>query len=522
MISKLEREGYPIQSIDVDQRRDLANKYGVSGIPCVVLIIDGKMVQKSTYGSSDPTQPNEMLKEMLTKAQNARLAARQKPKGQPKQLDGGTGSGSENGTEIKLVSQQNKSGFSFPFGLNGKPQQTATVGTSQTSNTNRQQAAVTTKTPVVRIKVYDKNGINFGSGTIIESTRDRCTILSCQHIFRDTDASSKIEVDIFGGKQATTFPAKLIKTNANADLSLLELSTHHRFTSAKIASLTNNPKEGDHVFSLGCGGGRDPEKFQTRVTGVNRYKGPDTLDCSGSPEQGRSGGGLFNLKNELVAVCFGDQASDNRGIYSGLKPIYQLLDEAKLSYLHPVTNEASQPDTQLAETQPFGTETNNNAIPDTSIPSANSGSLEAKLELIKAALAQAGDAEVICIVRPKNSPTHEPKVMIINQASPKLIGYLQNDTQQAPTSTIQPAMKQVPNNFSATNQQQPTAATASGTTAPQGFAPIPTESQAPNQNLNNNSNTPQSSMPQPLTNQPLNPFSTTNNSSESPWGNSPF
>ncbi|MCA9113132.1 MAG: thioredoxin family protein, partial [Planctomycetaceae bacterium] len=46
IVSKLERQGYPIRKVDVDTNRALAQKYGISSIPAFVLVVDGKEVTR--------------------------------------------------------------------------------------------------------------------------------------------------------------------------------------------------------------------------------------------------------------------------------------------------------------------------------------------------------------------------------------------------------------------------------------------------------------------------------------------
>ena len=40
-------EGYPVRRVNVDQERDLANRYGVQGIPCFVMVVNGREVDRA-------------------------------------------------------------------------------------------------------------------------------------------------------------------------------------------------------------------------------------------------------------------------------------------------------------------------------------------------------------------------------------------------------------------------------------------------------------------------------------------
>ncbi len=51
-VSGLLAEGYPVRRVNVDQERNLANRYGVQGIPCFVMVVNGREVDR-TVGVTD-------------------------------------------------------------------------------------------------------------------------------------------------------------------------------------------------------------------------------------------------------------------------------------------------------------------------------------------------------------------------------------------------------------------------------------------------------------------------------------
>ena len=64
------------------------------------------------------------------------------------------------------------------------------------------------------------------------------------------------------------------------------------------------------------------------------------------------------------------------------------------------------------------------------------------LSQLQAALDQAGEAEVVCIIRPLNKPQSASRVVIINKASSKFVSYLSGEVGNQPTPTsarFQPA-----------------------------------------------------------------------------------
>src|SRR5260370_20645893 len=50
IVSRLERQGYPIRKVDVDRERDLVRQYNVDRMPTFILVIDG-VEQKRVHGA---------------------------------------------------------------------------------------------------------------------------------------------------------------------------------------------------------------------------------------------------------------------------------------------------------------------------------------------------------------------------------------------------------------------------------------------------------------------------------------
>ena len=88
------------------------------------------------------------------------------------------------------------------------------------------------------------------------------------------------------------------------------------------------------MVGIGCSNGQDPTVLETRVTSLDRYQGPPNIEASGAPAVGRSGGGLFNGKNELVGVCNNADPEGNEGIYAGLESIHDQLDRLGLKEIY--------------------------------------------------------------------------------------------------------------------------------------------------------------------------------------------
>jgi len=276
-------------------------------------------------------------------------------------------------------------------------------------------------------------------------------VLTCGHIFRDNGKDSNIEVDVFEGKRHETYVGKLIRYNLEADVGLIEIATETALSISPVADLASRFEKGDPVVSVGCGGGDPPTKLPLRITALNKYLGPDNIECTGVPMQGRSGGGLFNRTGQVIGVCIAADPPNRRGLYAGLKAIHELLDRARLPHLN------RQPATPL----PAGSHNSRHELANRGVPGENQmRSRTADSSLLTAAsksvpheraesmhrasngefdpnlLNGAVEAEVVCIIRPLNKPRAASRIVIINRASSKFVSYLTREMSSQPRPTM--------------------------------------------------------------------------------------
>jgi thioredoxin-like negative regulator of GroEL len=47
-VSALEAKGYLVKKVNIDQDRELAARYGIQSVPCYVLVVDGKEVERQS------------------------------------------------------------------------------------------------------------------------------------------------------------------------------------------------------------------------------------------------------------------------------------------------------------------------------------------------------------------------------------------------------------------------------------------------------------------------------------------
>jgi thiol-disulfide isomerase/thioredoxin len=431
IVSRLARQGYPVRKVDVDQERSLAQKYNVTRMPTFILVVDGKE-QIRLVGQQSEAQLRRLLtqipldpKPTVDSRPDPRNIAQATPK-----------------PEIRVAANeqpapsQEKSIFTFPFGSKQEapevPSEPAVIRAKLDQEELTQPVSIE-ENPLgssVRVRITNEGGVNYGSGTILDSQAGRTVILTCGHIFRELKDDAKIEVDIFEGHKAETFVGKTIGYDLEGDVGLLSIATQTPIAASPVAGTAEEARVRQSVYSIGCGGGDPPSRQDVHVTALNRYLGPDNIECTGEPLQGRSGGGLFNEEGEVVGVCVAADPRDKRGLYAGLKVIHNLLREHKLEKLIPGPVASETPIIAKAEPE-IPAEASANVAPPVKTAVAKGNDI-----VLPPGLETAGEAEVICIVRPLNQPKSASQVVIINRASTRFVSYLTQEIQDQPVPTM--------------------------------------------------------------------------------------
>ena len=193
------------------------------------------------------------------------------------------------------------------------------------------------------------------------------------------------------------------------------------------------------MVSVGCSNGDDPTPLATRITQLDRYQGPANIEAQGAPVEGRSGGGLFNAKGELIGVCFAADYQGNEGLYAALDAIHDELAEQGLGDISSAAAEANKsltggsaapsaivrgqepltPVQPVPEREPAtpiaATVTVDSATASADAPPRLSEVEQAAWEEI---MTRASSAEVICIIRPKE-PGSQSEVITLEDVSPE-------------------------------------------------------------------------------------------------------
>ena len=479
IVDRLKTQGYAIQKVDFDRNRRLAASYGVTHLPTFLLVVDGKVRQRFV-GPMSERDLRRMASAIPKKSANAKTGVRQSTADRM----GLSPSGRMPATGVRRKTQPPQAG----------PPKAVIRANDDTEDLKAQE-----QNPIAvcaRIRVRQGDTINMGTGTIIQSEPGKTLILTCGHIFRGFKESGTVEVDLFNRATPQTYDAKLVKADLDADVGLISLHEVARFPVASIAK--RSAQRGNHVYSIGCGGGDAPSRLQHLVTSTDRYQ-PDFVECTGMPVQGRSGGGLFTTDGDVVGVCLLAEPESRRGLYTSLRTIHRLLDRCGLENLAPqpdlarldfadqspvdetprfvgdeapragspisgptssqlgaatgsrkstqrfvprfgvVRDFAEDDDTErvLESTlHAFAVDEDDSSIALETTPrfGQRAGRLQSESALLDA-LAAAQGAEVICVIRGKEG--EKRRIVIINEASEKFIRDLANElTNQAKPTTI--------------------------------------------------------------------------------------
>jgi S1-C subfamily serine protease len=187
-------------------------------------------------------------------------------------------------------------------------------GTSPGTGTGEQAAPPLVATPhpaVARIVVPEKDGVSYGSGTLVDARGQFGLVVTNWHVVRD--AAGPIEVEFPGGFKS---PAEVVKTDKDWDLAALSV---YRPPSSPVPVTAAAPQPGEWLTIAGYGGG------DWRVAGgqCTQYLAPgldfphEMVELATEARQGDSGGPIFNQQGELAGVLFGSGPGYTSGSYGG-------------------------------------------------------------------------------------------------------------------------------------------------------------------------------------------------------------
>jgi len=473
LVEQLAAMGYPVRQVNIDQRRDLASRYRVTNIPCFVMVADGVEVDR-VVGMASSQRLLAMLQQanVARPGENTQTARGQSPSpqqhfAQPSpsastsyaphqdaQVTEGSYPSSLNQPTADPFSTRAAGGEVTDFAAQpqqrgqlqqrDQPQQNAPVQTVGHAARPDAGDELTEKLlrSTVRLKVDDPDGHSFGTGTIVDARGGEALVLTCGHIFRDSQGQGPIQIDLLG-ESGDRVRGKLISFDLKRDLALVSFRTSQAITFSPVAPEGHEVKSGERVINVGCNGGQHPTALRSRVTATDKYLGPRNIEVAGMPVQGRSGGGLFDQQGRLIGVCFAADPRDNEGVYAHVASIHAELRRLGLMDVcaakAPSTSQQAQgvpQPTSPPEMPPEMPRDKNPAIGSIRTVAGgstfgNEGPMSPRDRAALEEIAErSGEAEVICIIRPLDDPQAKSEILVLNRASAAFVARLAEAAQR--------------------------------------------------------------------------------------------
>ena len=312
VIEQLKKAGYPVRSINVNEDPATAQKFGVTNIPCFMMVSDGRVVARRV----GITAANELASICQKGINDAYASQRKRAIAQS--------------NAPKINNQRTPSNVQIiPVSKNKTENERSPLIESNSSNLLAPERLLAS---TVRIRV--KTSVcDHGTGTIIDSRNKRALILTCGHLFREyaKEHGGRIEVDLFGESPLQNVEAKYICHDEESDLGLICIEIDHPVAVIPVAPLNYQALRGSAVASAGCDNGRLPTVQPSQIVAINKCLGPANMYASGASVQGRSGGGLFSKDGYLIGVTLANVPGENQALYSSYPAIHELLNKQRLA-----------------------------------------------------------------------------------------------------------------------------------------------------------------------------------------------
>lgn len=190
-----------------------------------------------------------------------------------------------------------------------------------------------TMAATVRIRIKYEESESVGTGTVIDRVNDDYIVLTCGHLFHDKGEPRGVFVEQFQDGKVIPISASVVDyRNDELDLGVVKFSATS-FTKVPLLPKGQPLHEEDWVFSIGCDGGEPPSRRDTVISRLNRFLGPSNIEIAGAPVQGRSGGGLFDVRGRLIGVCVAADNENDEGLFVGPEAIYGYLRKLDMGRL---------------------------------------------------------------------------------------------------------------------------------------------------------------------------------------------
>ena len=312
-IHALHRDGFPVSTVNVNEKPEWANRFLVDRTPTVILVTGDRITGRHA-GQIDLRTLRQWFA-AVGQGPNAAVTSSNTQ---------GRGTRTTPGTKVALSEAGSRNTISFTS-------PTMHEGTDRPANSIEARAMAAT----VRLKVEDPEGISYATGTVIHARPGEALVLTCGHVFRDAQGTGVITAEYgFDTGVLKSAPGQLIHYDAKArDIGLVAIQTEGTLIPVEVAAADATVASGDRSFSIGCDHGQPPTIRHTAIKNRAKYDGEIKYDIFGRPVDGRSGGGLFTENGQLIGVCNAAAVEVDEGIYSGVDTIHWQFAQTNLTNL---------------------------------------------------------------------------------------------------------------------------------------------------------------------------------------------
>ena len=402
-IQRLQEAGYPVRRVNVDQSPDLARHFSVGPIPCFVLVKDGREVQRVVGATSF-----DRLVQLFHQAGQGQGTASLAESGVRGQSPDSVAVAPLPPADMPRTRADTRQTIQPPASL----ERTA----SPRSNSIHQLALQAT----VRLRVVDATGQSHGTGTIIDTHGGEALILTCGHIFRESQGHGEILVEMFAPGTKGPIPGHLLSYECEKrDFGLVSFRPDVPITPVKVAPADCHPRAGDPIFSVGCDHAENPTVRVSTISAIDRYSGPPNIEILGHPVEGRSGGGLLTADGLLIGICNAADLQEDRGIFAALPTIHDALTNIGLQQIY----QDQRPTPAASMAGGFTPVPATDSVPV--VPISATGR-----DRITAPSAAVVRNEVICILRSSGGQDDNGHVIVVNDPSAELLHLLATESQQ--------------------------------------------------------------------------------------------
>ncbi|MCA9259772.1 MAG: trypsin-like peptidase domain-containing protein [Planctomycetales bacterium] len=333
VVAQLGQQGHSVREVDASREPDMAQRFNVDRFPTFIVTVDGREFAR-LVGRTSGSQLAAMLREANAQDSAVRPVSHEDLGG-----PGGPRTYADEPRPGRVVALQNdwpqnqRAPASVPGTVPGTPLAAAATPFSAAPSSGNLIAAT------VRLRVQDPEGASTGAGTVIDSRQGRALVLTCGHIFRASAGKGAISVTLFregpqGAVEVETVEGIVREYDLVRDLGLVEIAPSGSVAAVRLGSPALQLASGEAVQSVGCNHGAAPTVMASQVVRLNGDRSMPYVEATGAPVEGRSGGGLFNSRGELVGVCFAADPQANQGLYASLEAICGKLDEKNLSFVY--------------------------------------------------------------------------------------------------------------------------------------------------------------------------------------------